>query len=321
MSPTGRRATLLALSLAAARPALAQPAWPARPIRIVVGWPAGGSTDSVMRLIAGPMQAALGQPVVIENRAGATGSIGAAAVAQAAADGYTVLGDASSQAVNPALMKGLSFDYATAFAPVTQLCVAPALLLARAEDGPPDLAALLARMRAGGATYSSSGIGAASHLAMAALLRQAGVTATHVPYRGSPPQVQAVLTGEVLTTFSTVPAAAGLVRDGRLRPLAVSSARRLAAFPAVPTVAEAGFPGFAVSEWLALFVPAGVPAAAIERLAAAAQAGLADATVRERLALLGMEVQAEGPAALGAFLAEQRVKLAAVIQAEGIRLD
>src|SRR3954467_3975760 len=187
MPPTGRRAILSALALAAGPTqakaqgqAASPPGWPSRPIRIIVAWPAGGSTDAVMRLLAGPMQAMLGQSVVIENRAGASGSIGAAAVAQAAADGYTVLGDASSQAVNPALLKGLAFDYVTAFAPVTQLCVAPALLLVRAEDGPADLAALLARLRAGAAAgaaggdrtaYSSSGIGAASHLAMAAMLR------------------------------------------------------------------------------------------------------------------------------------------------------
>ncbi|MCO6416571.1 twin-arginine translocation pathway signal protein [Siccirubricoccus sp. KC 17139] len=322
MSPVPRRAGLaLALAPGLPRPGRGQPGWPSRPIRILVAWPAGGSTDAVMRLLAGPMQAALGQPVVIENRAGASGSIGAAAAAQSAPDGYTVLGDASSQAANPSLLRGLAFDYATAFAPVTQLCVAPALLLVRAEDGPRDLAGLLARLRQGGGTYSSSGIGTAVHLAMAALLRQAGVAATHVPYRGSPQQVQAVLAGEVLTTFCTVPAAAGLVRDGRLRALAVSSARRLAAFPEVPTVAEQGFPGYAVTEWLALFVPAGTPEPAIARLAQAAQVGLADPAVQARLELLGMEAAAAGPAALGAFVAEQRMKLAEVIRAEGIRLE
>jgi tripartite-type tricarboxylate transporter receptor subunit TctC len=319
-------AATLPLSAMAQAPSVPAP-WPSRPIRIIVAWPAGGSTDAVMRLLAAPMQAVLGQPVMIENRAGASGSIGAAAVAQAAADGLTVLGDASSQVVNPALMQGLPFDYIGGFAPVTQLCIAPAMLLVRAEDGPADLAGLVERLRRQpGAPYSSSGIGAAAHLTSAALLRQInarepGIAATHVPYRGSPMQVQAVLSGEVVFTFSTVPAAAGLVRDGRLRALAVSSAQRLPGFPTVPTVAESGFPGFAMTEWLALFVPAGTPATAIARLAEAAHAGLADPEIRRRLALLGMEPVGGGPAALAAFLAEQRPRMAALIAAEGIRLD
>ncbi|MBL6456535.1 tripartite tricarboxylate transporter substrate binding protein [Belnapia sp. T6] len=318
-APIPRRGLLASLL---ATPALAQPAWPQRPIRVVVAWPAGGSVDAPMRLLAGPMQAVLGQPVVIENRAGAAGSIGAAAVAQAAPDGHTLLADASTQAVNPALMHGLPFDYATAFAPVTQLTRGPGLLVVRA-DGPASLEALLARLRGAGppAPYASSGTGTGSHFAAVTLLRQAGVAAVHVPYRGSPAQVQAVLTGEVLFSFVSIPAAAGLVQDGRLRPLAVSGPRRLAGFPAVPTVAEQGFPGFAPTEWQAIFVPAGTPEPVIARLAEAAHTGLRDPAVQERLTGLGLEVVGEGPAALAAFLAEQRVKLAALIAAEGIRID
>ncbi|MDN3564476.1 tripartite tricarboxylate transporter substrate-binding protein [Paeniroseomonas aquatica] len=320
----GRRSAL-ALA-AAATPALAQspsPAWPVRPLRIIVAWPAGGSVDAPMRLVAGPVQAALGQPVVIENRAGAAGSIGAAAVAQAAPDGYTILADASTQAANPALMQGLSFDYATAFAPVTQLTAGPGMLVVRADGGPETLAALIARLRGAGAPlpYASSGTGTASHLASVILLRQAGAAAQHIPYRGSPLQVQAMLSGEVLFTFISIPAVAGLVREGRLRALAVSGARRLAGFPEVPTVAEQGFPGFALTEWQGLFVPAGTPAPIIARIAGAAHAGLRDPPVRERLQSLGLEVVGEGPAALAAFLAEQRRRLAALVAAEGIRLD
>jgi tripartite-type tricarboxylate transporter receptor subunit TctC len=320
-----RRAALGALAAALAAPSTAgaqATPWPTRPVRIIVAWPAGGSSDSVVRLMAGPMGAALGQPVVIENRAGASGSIGAAAAAQAAPDGYTALVDASTQVVNPLLLKGLAFDYATAFVPVTLLAIAPLLVLVRAEDGPRDLAGLLARLRQGGGTYSSSGIGAAAHLASAMLLRQAGgIAATHVPYRGSPQQVQAVLAGEVGFTCATVPAAAGLVQEGRLRPLATTASERLPAFPDVPTVAEQGFPGFALTEWLALFLPAGTPAPIVARMAEAAHAGLADATLRQRLPTLGMAPVGAGPAALAGFIAEQRTKLAELIRAEGIRLD
>jgi tripartite-type tricarboxylate transporter receptor subunit TctC len=310
--------------LAAPGAARAQPAaapWPAHPIKLVVAWPAGGSSDSVMRVMAAPLQASLGQPVVIENRAGATGSIGAGTVAAAAPDGYTLLVDASSQATGPALLRGLSFDYTSAFAPITLLAIAPAILAVRADSPARDLAGLIALLRDGQGTYSSSGIGAAAHLIVAMLLRQAGITATHVPYRGSPQQVAAVLQGEVIFTASTVPAVAGLVRDGRLRAIAVSSGRRLAAYPEVPTVAEQGFPGFALSEWLALFAPAGTPAPIIARMAAAADAALRDPAVVQRLPALGMEPVGDGPAALAGFLATERRKMAELIRAEGIRLE
>ncbi len=316
-----RRAALALL----AGPALAraQPPWPAHPIRIVIAWPAGGSTDGLLRAIQAPLQAVLGQTVVLENRAGASGSIGAAVVAQAAPDGYTLLSDASTQAVNPALLRGLAFDYATAFVPITLVAQAPLLLAVRADSPAQDVPGLLALLRGqpGGGTYSSSGIGTAAHLAAAMLLRQAGVAATHVPYRGSPPQVQAVLAGEVVFTCATVPALAGLVQDGRLRALAATSGHRLAGFPAVPTVAEQGFAGFAITEWLAMLAPAGTPAPILEQVAAAVAAALRDPAVQRRLPGLGMEPAGEGPAALAAFLAEQRVRMAALIQAENIRLE
>jgi tripartite-type tricarboxylate transporter receptor subunit TctC len=316
-----RRAALALLAMPAA--ARGQPAWPAHAIRIVIAWPAGGSTDGLLRAIQAPLQAALGQTVVLENRAGASGSIGAAAVAQAAPDGYTLLSDASTQAVNPALLRGLAFDYTTAFAPITLVAQAPLLLTVRADSPAQDVPGVLAALRAapGGGTYSSSGIGAASHLAAAMLLRQAGVAATHVPYRGSPPQVQAVLAGEVAFTCATVPALAGLVADGRLRAIATTAGARLAGYPAVPTVAEQGFPGFAVTEWLAMLAPAGTPPPILNRVAEAVATALRDPAVQQRLPGLGMAAAGEGPAALAGFLAEQRVKMAALIQAENIRLE
>ncbi|MEN0073172.1 MAG: tripartite tricarboxylate transporter substrate-binding protein [Paracraurococcus sp.] len=321
-----RRAALAALGL----PAIAQPGaarasetWPDRPIRVVVAWPPGGSTDVAARLVTAPMQPALGQPIVIENRGGATGAVGSGVVAQAAPDGYTWLIDASGQAVNQFLMTGLGFDYATAFAPVTQLTILPALLLVRSAAPYRSLAALLEHLKAnpGRESYGSSGIGTGSHLASALLLKRAELTATHVPYRGGAQQIQSVLTGETLFTFSTIPTPAPLIRDGQLRVLALSTARRTPAFPEAAPVAEQGFPGFAIGDWHGLLAPARTPRGMIAQMADAAVAALRQEEVRQRLTLLGAEPAGQGPEAFGAFLAAERKRLGAFIQEEGIRAD
>jgi tripartite-type tricarboxylate transporter receptor subunit TctC len=275
------------------------------------------------RLITAPMQQRLGQPIVIENRGGATGAVGSGVAAQAAPDGYTWLVDASGQAVNQFLMSGLGFDYASAFAPVTQLTVLPTLLLVRTEAPQRTLAELLAHLRAhpGQESYASSGIGTASHLSAALLMKRAGLAATHVPYRGGAQQIQSVLTGETLFTFSTIPTPAPLIRDGRLRVLATSTAERVAAFPEAVPVAEQGFPGFAMSDWHGLFAPDGTPAPLIGRMAELAEAALRDETVRQRLALLGAEPAGHGPEAFARFLANERQRLGSFIREEGIRAD
>ncbi len=316
------RRTLLALPLAT--PALAQgAAWaPSRPVRIVAGWPGGGSADASLRLVAPHMQAALGQPVVIENRPGASGSIGAAQVAQAAPDGQTLLFDAAGQVSNPFLMRGLSFDYLSAFAPVTVFALLPNLLVVRADAPVHSVAELVAYLRANpGTPYASTGIGIVSHLAAVMFLGRDRLSATHVPYRASNQSMPGLLAGETFFTFNTTPLAAPLVRDGRLRALAVTTAARIPAFPEVPTMIEQGYDGFAINEWLGLFAPAGTPPAAIEAHARAAHAGLADPTVRERHAMLGMEIVAGGPAAMAQFLADSRRRVGALIRDNDIRLD
>ncbi|WP_165838884.1 Bug family tripartite tricarboxylate transporter substrate binding protein [Roseicella frigidaeris] len=331
-----RRRALPALVLPAlALPALALPAlvlpsraraqevWPSRPLRVVVAWPPGGSTDTAARLVTAPMQPLLRQPIVIENRGGATGAVGSGVVVQAAPDGYTWLIDASGQAVNQALMTGLGFDYATAFAPVTQLTLLPALLLVRSEAPIRSLEALLAHLKArpGLESYGSSGIGTGSHLASALLLKRAGLAATHVPYRGGAQQIQSVLTGETLFTFSTIPTPAPLIRDGQLRVLGISTARRTPAFPETVPVAEQGFPGFAIADWHGLLAPAGTPGGMIGTMAAAAATALRQEEVRQRLTLLGAEPVGEGPEAFAGFLAAERRRLGAFIREEGIRAE
>lgn len=301
----------------------AEAGWPSRPIRVIVAWPPGGSTDVAARLVTAPMQLALGQPIVIENRGGATGTVGSSVAAQAAPDGYNWLIDASGQAVNQFLLTRLGFDYVTAFTPVTQLTLLPALLLVRREAPQRSLADLVAHLRAnpGQESYGSSGIGTGSHLAAALLLKRAGLTATHVPYRGGAQQIQSVLTGETLFTFSTIPTPAPLIRDGQLRILGVSTAQRTSAFPDAVPVAEQGFPGFAIGDWHGLLAPAGTPAAMVAAMAEAADAALRDTSVRQRLVVLGAEPVGQGPNAFAAFIAAERQRLGAFIQQEGIRAD
>ena len=256
---TPRRA-LIALPLAT--PALAQQ----RPIRLIIAFPPGGSTDILGRLIAPRMGELLGTTVTPENRSGASGAVGAGAVAQAAPDGATLLLDSGGQAVNPHLMRGLGFDYATAFAPVTLLATLPLVLVVRAELGVTTLDALLARLRASRqpAAYGSVGIGGRTHLAMAALLRRVGLTGEHIPYRGGADQIAGLLRGDVAMGFTSIALAAPLLREGRLLALGYSLPGR------APSIAEQGFPDFAVGDWLALLAPAGTPPATISRLAAAA---------------------------------------------------
>jgi tripartite-type tricarboxylate transporter receptor subunit TctC len=301
------------LTLPLATPAAAQD----RPIRLIIAFPPGGSTDLLGRLIAPRMGEILGTTVTPENRSGASGAVGAGVVAQAAPDGGALLLDSGGQAVNPHLMRGLGFDYATAFAPVSLLATLPLVLVVRADLGVTTLHGLLARLRAEGrpAAYGSVGIGARTHLAMAALMRRAGLAGEHIPYRGGADQMAGLLRGDVAMGFTSIALAAPLLREGRLLALGYS-------LPGCePSIAAQGFPGFAIGDWLALLAPAGTPPAIITRLATAAADAVNQPALRPRLAELGMEPAAEGPAALGRFLAAEREAMGALIAAEGIRLD
>ncbi len=311
------RRTLLALTLAT--PALAQ----GRPVRLVIAFPPGGSTDILGRLIAPRMSEVLGVLVTPENRSGASGAVAAGHVAQSAPDGTTLLLDSGGQTVNPFLMRGLGFDYVRDLAPVTLLATLPLVLVARAEFGPESLPALIGRLRAdpSQARYGSVGVGSRTHLAMAALLRRTRIAGEHVPYRGGADQIAGLLRGDVPIGFTSVALAAPLVREGKVRALAVSSLRRNPAFPDLPTIAEQGFGGFAMGDWLGLLAPAGTSAETVARLAAAAADAVNRPALRPRLAALGLQPAAEGPAAFARFLAEERSQMEALIRGEGIRLD
>jgi tripartite-type tricarboxylate transporter receptor subunit TctC len=233
--------------LLAASAALAQErAFPTGPVRVVSPYPPGGGTDTTARIIGPAMGEFLGQPILVENRGGAGGSIGAAEVARSAPDGQTVLVDALGHVVNPHLLKGLAFDYA-AFVPVTEVTLRPQVMIVDPRTPAADLAAFLAyaKARAGRLSYGSSGNATGSHLASVLFLRQAGLDMAHVPYRGGSAALQDVLAGNVAFAMATVNSATQLILDGRLRALAVASDRCVASLPKVPTMAEAGFDGVA----------------------------------------------------------------------------
>ncbi|MFC7544143.1 Bug family tripartite tricarboxylate transporter substrate binding protein [Siccirubricoccus deserti] len=297
--------------------------WPTRPVRIVISWPPGGGADIPMRLAAPAMQQVLGQPVILENRAGASGSVGAGVVAQAAPDGYTTLADTAGGAINHLLIPGLPYDFSRALMPISQMVRSPLLCVVRADHPSKDLAALLERIRAapGQIPFASSGVGTATFLAPALMLRRAGVSANHVSYRGGAASIAGILAGDAEFVFSTLPQAAPLVQEGRLRGLAVSIAHRLPNLPEVPTVQEQGFPDFDMADWLGFYAPTGTPAPVIAKLAEAAQAGMRDPNAVKRLGEIGMIPVGSSPAEFQAFWTDQRNRMGAIIQAEGIKVE
>ncbi|MCX7370977.1 MAG: tripartite tricarboxylate transporter substrate-binding protein [Alphaproteobacteria bacterium] len=306
-----RRATIGALL---ATPALAQWA-PARPVRLIAPYPPGGGVDTTSRLIAGPMAALLGQPIVVENRAGAGGSLGAAELARSPADGQTIMVDAMAHTANAGLIRGLPFDYATAFTPITQLAVLPQILIVPNSLPVRSLAELIAHARARpGLPYGSSGNATAAHLAAALLLNRAGVQMEHVPYRGGTAALPDLIAGNVSFLFGTVSSSLQLARDGRVRALGVSTATRLAALPDVPTIAEQGFPGYELNEWNGLYAPAGLPAPVLARLHEAALAALRDLAVVARFDALGALPVGNPQAEFAAYVAAQRETMARLVR-------
>jgi tripartite-type tricarboxylate transporter receptor subunit TctC len=306
-----------------AGPSLAQDWAPSRPVRMVVPYAPGGGADTTARLLARPMSEALGRSVVVENRAGAAGTIGAAEVARAAPDGHTILLDAAAHTANSNLLRNLPFDYATAFAPVSQVTVLPMLLLRRGSHGAGGLNAFLAEARTARTplNYGSAGNGTATHLACAALARAGGFPALHVVYRGGAPMMQDLMAGNIDFAFAVASISLQMVREGVLQALGVSSRTRLSGLPALPTVAEQGLTGFDIAEWNGLYLPAGTPPGIVARFYGAAQSALADPAVRERLPALGAEVVGSDPLTFTAFLRQDRERLALLIREAGITVE
>ncbi len=320
-----RRRMVAAGVIAAALPSAArgQATWPTRPLRAVVPFPPGGGTlDALARALAPTLGEVLGQPVVVENRAGAGGNIAAEAVARAEPDGLTlILVSTGLAAFSPNLYPQLPWKPED-FASVGLIGRSPLGLFVRA-DGPADFAALAAaaRARPGAMTYGSAGNGLPSHVGMELLRRQAGLDITHVPYRGTPPVVTDLLAGRIDMALDSPPAWLGQVQDGRVRMLFATSATRWSGAPHVPTAAEAGVPDFVVENWQGLQVPARTPSDRIERLSRALRDVLAAPATQAQLARLGIDVWSSTPAEMEQVVTAERTRWGAVIRASGIRVD
>ena len=287
-----------------------------KPITLLVSYPAGGGADVMARLIAPRLSDALGQPVVVENKPGASGTIAAAQVARAAPDGTMLLLDASSFAVNPSLFDKLPYDTATAFAPLAVLALYPNVLVCTPSFEAKTLADVLrmARAQPGKLAYASSGNGSAQHLAGALFEAMAKVEMSHIPYRGGGPALNDVMGGQVPLFFANVASSLGHIQSGRLRPLAVTSKLRSRALPELPSMDEAGLKGYEVLEWNPVLAPAGVPAAVRAKLAAAIRKAMADPEVLARVRAFGGEAFGAGEAEAAAFLKGQQALWARVVR-------
>ncbi|WP_137181529.1 tripartite tricarboxylate transporter substrate binding protein [Roseomonas sp. AR75] len=322
MHLTRRSAFLLAAApLALGRPALAQAS--DRPIRLIVPAPPGGPTDILARVTGEKAAATLGQPVVVDNRAGGGGVIGSEATFRAAPDGLTLMiGHNQTHASNQAMMARLPFNVVEGFTAVAKLGTVHHATVVPANSRAQSMAELQAMGRNGGkVSYASSQAGSASHVIAETFVRRSGMDATHVPYRGAAPAATDTVAGVVDFYVSTFPTVANLIREGRLRALSIGAPQRVAGFPDIPTVAEAGVPYMAVDAWFGVFGPAGLPAPMAERLAAAFLGALSDAEVQRRLQAAGFTLDPMPPAAFAAFQRSEVARWAEMVQLTGVKLD
>jgi tripartite-type tricarboxylate transporter receptor subunit TctC len=315
----------VACALFACSAAIAQPAaFPSRAVTVVVPFPPGGGTDIGARIVAQKLSAKWGQPVVIENRGGAAGQVGAEFVAKARPDGYTLLvGNIGTQSINPALYKKMPYDPDKAFAPISLIAELPLAMMVNprvAAKTPKEFIAL-AKSEPGILNYSSSGAGGAPHLAAEMFKEATGTYIVHVPYRGGGPAVGDLLAGHVQLSFMTVLEASGNIKAGKLRALAVTSSKRVSALPDIPTLAESGLPGFNSISWIGLLAPAGTPREIVERISADVREVLASEEVKTRLTDLGAVPSATTPAQFTQLISNDRQRYTRIIRERGITAD
>jgi len=300
----------------------AETTYPSRPIRFIVPFPPGGSGDVVVRGVGQKLAEAWGQPVVVDNRAGASGNIGLLAAARAAPDGYTlVLGTASTHAINPALQRNLPYDTLKDFAPVALMISVPNILVAHPSVPARSLRELidLARIRPDELGFASNGIGTSAHMAGELLKKETRIRLVHVPYKGAGIAINDALGGHVPLLFGAVATSLPHVQAGRLRALGVTALQRSAAAPEVPTFVEAGLPGFEVVQWFGAFAPAATPATVLDRLHGAITQGLQAPDVKARLARLGFDVPQVDRARFAAYVRDETARWAKVARDAGIQ--
>ena len=324
--PLGRRPLILAGAAMAgsARTASAQAAWPERPVRIVVPFPPGGSTDIVARFLAETLREQLGQPFLVENRSGAGGNVGTDLVAKAGPDGHVlVMNPPGPFAINEHLYRSMPFDPARDIAPVALVAAVPIVLMVPTSSPAHSVGELiaLAKREPGKLAFGSSSVGGTNHLAGELLRTMAGIDIVHVPYRGAAPAMTDLIAGRLQLYFDNMPGVLPQVRDGRVRALAVAGARRARALPDLPTVSEAGVPGFEASSWFGLGAPGTTPPALLERITAAVRTAMQDRALLDRLAEVGAEPGTLFGAAFARFVSAEREKWGQVVRASGARAD
>lgn len=322
MTPIRTLFTAAAVCLAAAAPASAQTdAFPNRPLHIVVPFTAGGVVDSIARIVGERLSARYGQPVLVENKAGAGGSIGTDFVAKAAPDGYTLLCVSPGHAVAPSLIKGIAWDPVRDFRAIEGFGIIPNVIVVHPDVPAKTLAEFiaLAKTSATQMTYATAGVGTSNHLSGELLAQSAGIKLTHIPYKGQPDALNDLLSGRVSMMPLTAALAGPHIKTGKLRGLAVTTATRSTALPTLPTVAEAGnLPGYEVGTWFGFVAPAKVPDAIARKLSADVAEILAMPDVKARFDTLGMELAPQAPAQFDAFIAREHAKWAKVIKQAGL---
>jgi tripartite-type tricarboxylate transporter receptor subunit TctC len=298
--------------------------WPAKPIKWIVPFAPGGTTDILARTIGEKLSVALGQPVIIENKPGAGGGLGADFTAKAAPDGYTIMGGTiSTHAINASLYKTLPYDPVKDFVPITLIARVPNMLVVNPEIPAKNVAELIALLKANPGKYSfaSSGNGTSQHLSGELFKSMAGVDMQHIPYKGSPPALQDVVAGQVAMTFDNITTAWPLAKAGKLRALAVTTAKRSSIAPDVPTLAESGLAGYEVGSWQGVFAPAGTPPAIVQRLNTEIVKIINMPEVKEKLIGLGAEPVGNTSEEFGVLVKTEGVKWAEVVKKSGAKVD